>query len=183
MRLFTAIDLSAEVRENLRLALARMNTAAKVRWSPLENLHITMKFIGEWPEGRLEEMTRAIEAISLFGAVGISIRGLSWFNTTHSSIFLAHVHSGEALKRSAEAVQDAVAKLGIRREERPFTPHVTLARVKDRSQAASIREAAASLGNADFGSFEALEYFLYRSAGGRYTKLASFPLTRPVTQS
>ena len=50
MRLFTAIDISVEVREELRRLLNRLRPLAKLNWSPVENMHITTKFIGEWPE-------------------------------------------------------------------------------------------------------------------------------------
>ena len=61
MRLFTAIDISAEVRQNLKNFVAKLKPMAKISWSPVDNLHITTKFIGEWPEARLEEMKRALE--------------------------------------------------------------------------------------------------------------------------
>ena len=56
MRLFTGIDLAAEVVARLEEVVARLKPTAPIRWSPPANLHITSKFIGEWPENRLEEM-------------------------------------------------------------------------------------------------------------------------------
>jgi 2'-5' RNA ligase len=58
MRLFTAIDLPAEVLDPLREFLARLRPLAKLHWSPVENLHITTKFIGEWPEARIDFRAR-----------------------------------------------------------------------------------------------------------------------------
>ena len=60
MRLFTAIDIPTDLTEALRSFVSRLRPTAKISWSPLENLHITTKFIGEWPEPRLDEMKRAL---------------------------------------------------------------------------------------------------------------------------
>ena len=49
MRLFTAIDLPADVRDRLDKLIARLRPLARINWSPPENLHITTKFIGQWP--------------------------------------------------------------------------------------------------------------------------------------
>ena len=48
MRLFTGLDLSGDVLANLANLLARLRPSARIRWTPVENLHITTKFIGEW---------------------------------------------------------------------------------------------------------------------------------------
>ncbi len=72
--------------------------------------------------------------------------------------------------------------LGIRSEKRPFSPHLTLARIKERVELQPLREAIAALPSLEFGAFQAAGFFLYRSTlrptGSVYTKLAEFPLTR-----
>ena len=50
MRLFTAIDIPADLTEALRSFVNRLRPTAKIGWSPVENLHVTTKFIGDWPE-------------------------------------------------------------------------------------------------------------------------------------
>src|SRR5713101_8443752 len=64
MRLFTAIDIPEEVRAALRSLLARLRPLANLRWSPVENMHITIKFIGEWPEARLGEIQEALRKVA-----------------------------------------------------------------------------------------------------------------------
>ena len=56
MRLFTALDIPEDVRGALGTAVERWKPLAKISWSPIDNLHITTKFIGEWPEARLDEL-------------------------------------------------------------------------------------------------------------------------------
>ena len=75
MRLFTAIEISAEMKENVRVLVDRLRATvqgdAKVSWTRTENLHITTKFIGEWPEGRLSEMKSALASVKSPGAIAI----------------------------------------------------------------------------------------------------------------
>ena len=64
MRLFTGLNLSGEVIRNLERLLDRLRPTARIQWSPPRNLHITTKFIGEWPEERLDEMKSALGALA-----------------------------------------------------------------------------------------------------------------------
>src|ERR1700727_85458 len=79
MRLFTAIDLPPEMLEKLGAFLSRLSSFAKLRWTEVENLHITTKFIGEWPEERLEEMKKVLLGEKYPEPVRISVRGVGWF--------------------------------------------------------------------------------------------------------
>jgi 2'-5' RNA ligase len=176
MRLFTAIDLPEEVRTNLRVLLGRWKPLARINWSPTANLHITTKFIGEWPEARLDEMKRALAAIPRAGAIEIAVRGLGWFpNDRRPRVFWAGVEGGEPLANLARATEQAVAALGVPAEDRIFSPHLTLARIREAVPLDALRSAIVKT-TADFGSFHATDFFLYLSAGGRYTRLAAFSL-------
>jgi RNA 2',3'-cyclic 3'-phosphodiesterase len=183
MRLFAAIDLPEEVRANLRSLLGHLKPFARINWSPVANLHITTKFIGEWPESRLDEMKQALAAMPHGGAIEISVRGLGWFpNDRRPRVFWAGVEGGEPLFKLARATEQAVAALGVpvealagSSEARPYTPHLTLARIREAVPLDALRSAIAKTA-ADFGSFRATDFFLYLSAGGKYTRLAAFSL-------
>jgi 2'-5' RNA ligase len=190
MRLFTAVDIPEEVREHLRALLARWKPLARINWTPVENLHITTKFIGEWPEARLDEMKKTLHAISPSGAFDVTVRGLGWFPPAQADSQLAQanfqdvrrprvlwvgVEGGEALLTLACATEQAVAALGVPVEERSYSPHLTLARIREAVPLDALRSAVAHVA-ADFGTFRATEFFLYLSAGGKYTRLATFPL-------
>jgi 2'-5' RNA ligase len=177
MRLFTAIDISADVMEGIRTLLDRLRPLAKINWSPVENLHITTKFIGEWPETGLEDMKRTLAAIPLPPAVNVEVRGLGWFpNPSHPRVFWAGVEGGQPLQALAQTTEQAVAGLGVPVEQRPYSPHLTLARIKDRVPLESLRTAVAAAEAKSFGTFHPPAFYLYLSAGGKYTKLAEFPL-------
>jgi RNA 2',3'-cyclic 3'-phosphodiesterase len=173
MRLFTAIDLPAEMLDPLREFLARLRPLAKLRWSAVENLHITTKFIGEWPEARIEEMKAALGGVNS-QSIMISISGVGWFpDVRRPRVFWVGVVAGEPLATLARATEQAVATLGVAVEARAYSPHLTLARVKEPVPLDALRPA---LGSPDFGSFQASCFFLYLSSNGKYSKLAEFPL-------
>jgi RNA 2',3'-cyclic 3'-phosphodiesterase len=174
MRLFTAIDLPSEMLEKLREFLARLRPLAKLRWSAVENLHITTKFIGEWPEARIADMKTALFGVTGTDPIGISVRGVGWFpDMRRPRVFWAGVEAGEPLAKLARATEQAVSKLGIPVETRPYSPHLTLARVKD---SVRIDDVVSSAGHPDFGAFQASSFFLYLSSNGKYSKLEEFPI-------
>jgi len=181
MRLFTAIDLSEEVRRNLERLLERLRPTARLRWSRPENLHVTTKFIGEWPEARLDELKRALAAIPRPGAIPIAVRGLGWFpNARAPRVFWAGIEAGSGLAELARQTELSTSRLGVPEEGRPYSPHLTLARVPPVTPLGALEKAIADLGAPDFGGFTALRFHLYLSelspAGSRYTRLADFPL-------
>ena len=84
MRLFTGLDVPAEVVANLEEVLRRLKPTARIGWSPLANLHVTTKFIGEWPEARLGELTAALAGIPGRGAIAVRIRRVGFYPNPHS---------------------------------------------------------------------------------------------------
>jgi 2'-5' RNA ligase len=180
MRLFTALDLPSEVTANLRDLLGRLRPTARIGWSPPENLHITTKFIGEWPEARLGELQRALAAMPSGGPIAVRIRNLGFYpNARAPRIFWCGIDA-PGLADLAAATDGATAALGIARETRPFSPHLTLARIKDRVNIEALQRAVAGLPSTEFGGIEVRSFFLYLSqlkpTGSVYTKLAEFPL-------
>jgi 2'-5' RNA ligase len=160
--------------------LNQLRPLANLRWSPAENLHITTKFIGEWPDARVSEIEQALAALGKPGKLLIGIRGLGWFPNPHSPrVFWAGVDAPEGLKRLAADTASAMEKLGVASEARDFSPHLTLARTREgttKEVLNSVRRAVAALESDEFGAFEADSQFLFQSAGGKYTKLARFSL-------
>jgi len=169
LRLFTAIDIPPDVKATLATLLDRLRPLAKLSWIPLEKLHITTKFIGEWPdkpEARLDELKRALASIKAPAPVDIVIRGLGRL----PRVLYAAVEPNEALTTLAAATEQAVGRLvEDRAEDRPYRPHITLARTRKR------------VPHIDFdphtiGSFRASSFALYLSAAGKYTKMQEFSL-------
>lgn len=183
MRLFTAIDLPPDVIANLESLIARLKPAARISWSPAANLHLTTKFIGEWPEERLDELTATLRALPPHPAIPIAIEKLGFFPNPHAPrVFWAGVHAGDALAQLARETEDSLAALGIAREQRAYSPHLTLARIKTPGKQPALLEAIAKLPSLDFGRFTADRFFLYHSktapSGSVYTRLAEFPFAK-----
>jgi len=182
MRLFTGLDLPRDVVANLDELLRRLKPAAKINWSPPANLHVTTKFIGEWPEERLGELKSALAAAPTGGPIQVRVRQLGFFpNTRAPRNFWAGIEA-PGLRELAAATDKATASLGAAREKRPFSPHLTLARIKPPAELGGLHQAISSLTSTDFGEFSAASFFLYlstlRPTGSVYTKLAEFPLTK-----
>lgn len=183
MRLFVGLDLPYEVRRNLELLLQLLRPKADLQWSPPSNLHVTTKFIGEWPDEELEILKEALAEVPVPGEFAVDIQGLGWFpNAEHPRVFWAGVRAGEPLDRLARATEDACARLGIERENRPYSPHLTLARIRRPVDLEPLRKTLASLASDHFGRFTATQFHLYESklrpGGSIYTKLASFALKK-----
>jgi 2'-5' RNA ligase len=182
MRLFTAIDLPGEVVSNLKQLLERLRPTVRIGWSPPENLHVTTKFIGEWKEQRLGELQTALAGLESRDPIPVHIRKVGFFPNPHSPrVFWCGVEA-PGLERLAAATDQAASALGIVSESRAFSPHLTLARIKERLDLQPLREAIAALPSLDFGHFSVNRFFLYQSklsrSGSVYTKLAEFPFRK-----
>ncbi|MGQ9545760.1 MAG: RNA 2',3'-cyclic phosphodiesterase [Dehalococcoidia bacterium] len=151
IRSFIAIELPKEAKEGLaglRKGLERGDQGF-VKWVEPGGIHLTLKFLGNIPFKRVTEITKAIEEV----AQGISpfhleISGLGAFpNLKQVRVFWVGI-SGEVdkLSRLQQNIDSALVGLGFAREERPFVPHLTLAR---------IREGASTLERRSFGELVA----------------------------
>jgi 2'-5' RNA ligase len=182
MRLFTGLDLPAEVVRGLERLIEALRPSARIQWSPAANLHITTKFIGEWPEARLEELKSALSALPARPPLEIGVRELGFFpNPRAPRVFWCGIEAPGLAELAAETDR-ATSVLGIASENRPFSAHLTLARIKDRLNLNPLHQRVAALPSRDFGRFAAHSFFLYHSrlnpGGSVYTKLAEFPLSR-----
>ena len=182
MRLFTGLDLPAEVVHNLEQLLERLRPAARIHWTLPANLHITTKFMGEWPEERLGDLKAALAALESQPPITAHIRKVGFFPNPHAPrVFWCGIDA-PGLEALANHTDGATAALGIARETRAFSPHLTLARIKERLDLQPLRQAIAALPALNFGEFQAASFFLYQStlrpSGSVYTKLAEFPLAK-----
>lgn len=182
MRLFTGLDLPDDIRDRLERLLIRLRPTAQLKWSPIENLHITTKFIGEWPESKLEDLSLALASIAGRPSIPVRMEGLGWFPNRHQPrVLFVGVHGGPQLSELAATIDQVVGPLGIARETKPYSPHITLARVSQQASLADLERAIAGLESAEFGTFQADRFYLYMSKAGPkgsvYTKMSEFPFS------
>jgi len=182
MRLFTGIDLPEQVNSSLQQLLIQLRPTAHLKWTPDYNLHITLKFIGDWPEQRLEELKSVLCGIPQRAPVPVSVRGLTWMPNPHRPRLFWAAINAPALAALNGDIEAALAPLGVAGEDRPYTPHLTLARVRMPVPLQKTREAIAQLESVEFGAFDADRFWLYHSEPGAansiYTRLAEFPFCK-----
>jgi 2'-5' RNA ligase len=150
-----------------------------IKWSPLDNLHITTKFIGEWPEARFEELHETLTSMPARDCFSVELRDLGWFpNERSPRVLWAGVHGGDALERLASDTEQLLLPLGIKKEERGFSPHLTLARIKNPVPLRRLRQKVQEMQSAPFGQFEVSQFALFRSDPGSnssiYRKLREY---------
>jgi 2'-5' RNA ligase len=172
MRLFTAIDLSDEILLRLDRLLALLRPEALIKWNPLDNLHITTKFIGEWPSDRLGELEAALAALPSRDPFVVELRELGWFpNERAPRVLWAGVHGGAPLERLVHDIENCLVPLGIARETRPLSPHLTLARIKSAVPLNRLRQKVKEMEPSPIGSFEVSQFCLFRSDPGSHASI------------
>lgn len=179
MRLFTALDLPPDILLRLERLLSALRPEAVIKWSPLDNLHITTKFIGEWPEHRIDELDAVLRRVRLGEPFDVELADLGWFPNAHSPrVLWAGVHGGDALSSLAARSDEALIDLGIAKELHPFSPHLTLARIKNTVPLQRLRAKVEEFQATPIGRFRATGFVLFRSDPGSnssiYRKLRSY---------
>lgn len=178
MRLFIGIPLATEVIDALdRIAHSLRSPDDRLRWASSESWHITLQFLGETaPEkydcawARLREIRSAHVPIWLEGT-GIFDR---------AGVFFADVKVLPELRQLQKQVVAATARCGFAPEDRPYHPHVTLARAKADGRDSLRKLRARANPKSPFPRFMASEFLLYEAflgpGGSRYEVRERFPL-------
>ena len=161
--------------------LEHLRPLAPLNWSPADNFHITTKFIGPWPENRLDELKTSLSTVTRRGAIQATISGFGWHPNPHQPrVLFCGVRAGIELHQLAKDLDACCASLGITPEAQTYSPHLTLARIKGAQNLAPIRQAIAQLPSADFGLSTATKFLLYKSEPGEkassYKVIGEFPL-------
>ncbi len=128
MRVFFGIPADAPARRRLAAVQGELAKTAAGRYIPPENLHLTLRFIGETRS--LGELSAALERACVgFAPFAVSIRGLGRFDRQGRSLVFAKVQDAERkLDFLHESLESALGDVGFGRESRAFKPHITLGR-------------------------------------------------------
>ena len=180
MRVFVALDLPEEVHRALADFVRTLEpTCAGARWTRTSGIHVTLKFIGEAPPEKVERIKETLAAIALAEPVELRFRDVGFFpNARHPRVFWAGIEASGNLAELAVAVEERLETLGIPREQRPFKPHLTLARFKSEQGLARLDDAVRRYPSLEFGAMRTGEFHLYQShlkpGGAEYARLATF---------
>lgn len=181
LRLFVAISLSPELRQDLSALLAELRPLAPLaKFVPAENLHLTLKFLGEVPLAQLDSVRAALSAICSAQPVTLKFHALEFSpNERHARVLWAPAEASSVLTSLARNIDQVLHQLGFLTENRPFKPHLTLARFYKPGLPAKFRAAVAENAARSFGLLTTAEFHLLESrlkpAGAEYTILESFP--------
>jgi RNA 2',3'-cyclic 3'-phosphodiesterase len=181
VRLFVAIKIPDEIRQTLTAFSKGLRAAAPhAKWVRAENLHVTLKFLGETEVAKLEQIVTLLKEVRSTEPVALEFRGLGSFpNEKRPRVFWAGMDSSANLKSLALDIDRTLHGTGFPLEEKPFTPHLTLARFNPPGLPPSLAAAVKKHASEHFGSLNAREFHLIesklKSSGAEYTTLQSFP--------
>ena len=158
MRAFVGIDIDEAVRQNLVAAQRQLaSTGAQLKLVEPENIHVTMKFLGDIREDQVGAITEALRAaVEGFKPFEINVQGVGAFpNLGYIKVIWAGVSDGrEQIISIQRHIDQNLAKLGFR-PERDFVPHLTLARAKSAAGKEKLAAFLKNMTNAEFGSSRA----------------------------
>jgi len=185
VRLFVALEIPSAIRTNLAAlttalrALESKSPAKKPRWTRPENLHVTLKFVGNVVPDKLDEIRTLLTRVRSEQPVELRFRGLGFFpGAKRPRVVWAGVTGSPNLAVVAADIDRGLTGLGIPGEPREFTPHLTLARSEPGAFSPQLRAAIEKNAARDLGAFCTNQFHLIESelkpTGAEYTTLQSF---------
>ncbi|HID55700.1 TPA: RNA 2',3'-cyclic phosphodiesterase [Candidatus Poribacteria bacterium] len=137
IRAFIAVEIPEEVQSQLiRITASFKPHINRASWVKHGNLHLTLKFLGDIESERIEEISSALDGVAAgFAPFSIRFSEVGVFpDPRRPRVLWVGLGQGEEeMRRMANAIEEAMERLGFERERRPFTPHLTLARIKSPS--------------------------------------------------
>jgi 2'-5' RNA ligase len=187
IRSFIAVDLPEETRDNLgRIQEQLKRSKGGVRWLKPGSIHLTLKFLGNIHPDQVNDIVAAVtHLVQNEPPLTLCAGGLGAFPSLRKPrvIWVGIQGEIERLAKLQGDLETALESLGFASEERPFRPHLTIGRVKDRRRLQRLIEAMSAQGP-EFNSFDVSEIILYKSnlrpTGAIYTKLHRIPLAAPA---
>lgn len=188
IRAFIAIEMSSEIKQGLDELFAQLQGQTQdmpVRWVPVENIHLTLKFLGNVSPANIEVMKKILQAeASRHEEFEVSVGELGAFpSTRRPRVVWVKVQAPPELDALQRGIEDETSRLGYTREDRAFKPHLTLGRVSRNASAEKVSHFSEVLESQKVGYIGAMcvrSIHLYRSdlkpTGAEYTLLVDAPL-------
>ena len=188
LRAFIAIEIPPKICKAIEYETAPLrNTlpASLVRWTPTSNMHLTLKFLGDTSPSNVEMLAQMLTAeASQHPLFEMTCGGLGVFpNPKRPRVFWIGLQAQEELAALQRGIEAATAKLGYPPEKRPFAPHLTIGRVKQKVNSKGIQEICTAYEKTEIGTLgtahvNAIHLFKsdLKPSGAIYTRLHSAPL-------
>jgi 2'-5' RNA ligase len=189
LRAFIAVEIPLPIRQAVCKATSALQKELQtlVRWVPMENMHLTLKFLGDISPSNLDMLTQMISAeADLFDCFELHLDGLGSFpSLKRPRVIYIGIQAPAVLNALHRGVESASRRLGYESEERDFSPHLTIGRVKQNITATeqqTIRRALEGTKINSLGTAKVDSLHLYKSdlkpTGSVYTRLYSAPLKK-----
>jgi 2'-5' RNA ligase len=189
LRAFIAVELPIEIRKTVCAATSKLRDeiGALVRWVPIENMHLTLKFLGDVSPANMDMLSQMLRAeTDLFKCFELRLNGIGSFpSLKRPRVIYIGIQSPAVLESLQRGIESASRRLGYESEERSFSPHLTIGRVKQNVTATeqqAIRRALEettidALGTTRVDSVELFKSDL-KPTGSVYTRLYSASLRK-----
>lgn len=186
-RTFVAISIIPD--EGLKDITGKLRKALKderISWPDEGNIHITLAFLGDTPDSRIPLIKEAIAVIcNNHSRFGLAIRGIGVFRSqSDPRVIWAGVDAIEKLNSLRHDVAEALRKLEVPIDDRKFSPHITLGRIKNIKDAAKLNSLVEQYALTEFQNTEISELVFYESilmqTGAVYRPLGIYPLKKPA---
>jgi 2'-5' RNA ligase len=182
MRLFLAIDIEDNVIRAIQYAVSKLReTRAPVRWVKPPGIHLTLKFLGETPPDRLDDMIIPLENVAAETmSFPLLVTGVGTFPEKRSPkvIWAGVEEPSGALARLHGSLERVMSGLGWAKEKRSFSPHITLGRVKGNINLGRLSDVVRSLGDKRLGRLDVNSFYLIqshlKSGGAEYEIMREF---------
>jgi 2'-5' RNA ligase len=189
LRAFIAVEIPQEIREAVGKATAPLQKGigSIVRWVPTENMHLTLKFLGDVSPANVEMLSQMLRAeAEMFRCFDLRLGGLGSFpNLKRPRVIFIGIQAPTPLEALQRGIESASHRLGYESEERGFSPHLTIGRVKQNVTATeqqTIRRALEETRIDSLGTARVDSVHLYKSdlkpTGSEYTRLYSATLRK-----
>ncbi|MBM4332559.1 MAG: RNA 2',3'-cyclic phosphodiesterase [Deltaproteobacteria bacterium] len=184
IRSFIAIEIPQPLKVKMEDLLKKLRrTEADVKWVRPASIHLTLKFLGSVPEEMLKKIALAISPVVASGEpFALHVQGLGCFPSSRNPrvIWLGINQGAEQVSSLQRAIEKQTAELSFPPETRPFTPHLTIGRVRSPKSKNFLMQEIEANKDVEIGAFQAKEVFLIKSelnpSGAIYTKLHAFPM-------
>lgn len=183
IRAFIAVSMPAEIQSQLKGVIADLKRelgGVPIRWVPAENIHLTLKFLGDISSANLEMLKGILDTAATGCQVfELSVGQLGAFpSKRRPRVIWVGVQAPADLQSMQRVIETETARLGYRREERPFSPHLTLGRTSRNASSGDVRRLSSVVADFEVGFLGAARIntiSLYRSdlrpGGAVYTRL------------